>query len=141
VIGNSCNSGEGPVGKIIRIKNVPFCIIRVQAPRGPSPSGNDQDDVIFIPFTTTELRVLGTQFLGSVGPCLLRRNAPRGSSAAAEGIRPILQDRHRLQGNQPDDFTIRTQIDSRKAQEGTGETLPIMGVLNNEDFHVPICPE
>lgn len=126
VVDNLFNSGEDPMGKIIRIKNVPFRIIGVLAPKGQSPSGNDQDDVIFIPFTTAERRVLGTQFLGSVGALFASTERPEDLSAAVEDIRRVLRDRHRLQGDQPDDFTIRTQVDIGKVQEGTGETLTIM---------------
>lgn len=126
VVDNLFASGEDPVGKMIRIKNVPFRIIGVLAPKGQSPTGNDQDDVIFIPFTTAERRVLGTQFLGSVGVLFASTERSEDLPAAVEDIRRVLRDRHRLQPDQPDDFTIRTQVDIGKVQEGTGETLTIM---------------
>ena len=126
VVDNIFASGEDPVGKMIRIKNVPFRIIGVLAPKGQSPSGNDQDDVIFIPFTTAERRVLGTQFLGSVGALFASTERQEDLPVAVEDIRRVLRDRHRLQPDQPDDFTIRTQVDIGKVQEGTGETLTIM---------------
>lgn len=126
VVDNLFDPGEDPVGKMIRIKNVPFRIIGVLAPKGQSPSGNDQDDIIFIPFTTAERRVLGTQFLGSVGALFASTERPEDLPAAVEDIQRVLRDRHRLQADQPDDFTIRTQVDIGKVQEGTGETLTIM---------------
>lgn len=126
VVDNLFPSGEDPVGKMIRIKNVPFRIIGVLAPKGQSPSGNDQDDIIFIPFTTAERRVLGTQFLGSVGALFASTEHPEDLPAAVEDIRRVLRDRHRLRPDQPDDFTIRTQVDIGRVQEGTGETLTIM---------------
>ncbi len=126
VVENLFPSGEDPVGNIIRIKNVPFRIIGVLAPKGQSPTGNDQDDIIFIPFTTAERRVLGTQFLGSVGALFASTERTEDLPAAVEEIRRVLRDRHRLQLDQPDDFTIRTQVDIGKVQEGTGETLTIM---------------
>jgi len=126
VADNLFTSGEDPVGKMIRIKNVPFRIIGILAPKGQSPTGNDQDDVIFIPFTTAERRVLGTQFLGSVGALFGSTERPEDLPEAVEDIRRVLRNRHRLQPDQPDDFTIRTQVDIGKVQEGTGETLTIM---------------
>ena len=45
---------------------------------------------------------------------------------AAEQIREVLRARHRLQAEQEDDFTIRTQVDIGKVQEGTSETLTMM---------------
>jgi putative ABC transport system permease protein len=126
VVDNLFASGEDPVGNIIRIKNVPFRIIGVLAPKGQSPTGNDQDDIIFIPFTTAERRVLGTQFLGSVGALFASTERTEDLPAAIEDMRRVLRERHRLQQDQPDDFTIRTQVDIGKVQEGTGETLTIM---------------
>ncbi len=126
VVDNLFVSGEDPVGNIIRIKSVPFRIIGVLAPKGQSPTGNDQDDIIFIPFTTAERRVLGTQFLGSVGALFASTERPEDLPAAIEDMRRVLRERHRLQQDQPDDFTIRTQVDIGKVQEGTGETLTIM---------------
>lgn len=126
VVENLFAFGEDPVGKMIRIKNVPFRIIGVLAPKGQSPSGNDQDDVIFIPFTTAERRVLGTQFLGSVGVLFASTERSEDLPAAVEDIRRVLRERHRLPPDQPDDFTIRTQVDIGKVQEGTGETLTTM---------------
>ncbi|MCA9454867.1 MAG: ABC transporter permease, partial [Nitrospira sp.] len=126
VVDNLFVPGEDPVGKMIRIKNVPFRIIGVLAPKGQSPTGNDQDDIIFIPFTTAERRVLGTQFLGSVGALFASTERPEDLPAAVEDIQRVLRDRHHLQPDQPDDFTIRTQVDIGKVQEGTGETLTIM---------------
>lgn len=126
VVDNLFVPGEGPVGSTIRIKNVPFRIIGVLTPKGQSPTGNDQDDIILIPFTTAERRVFGTQFLGSVGALFASTERTEDLPAAVEGIRRVLRDRHRLQSDQPDDFTIRTQVDIGKVQEGTGETLTMM---------------
>lgn len=126
VVDNLFVPGEDPVGSMIRIKNVPFRIIGVLAPKGQSPTGNDQDDIILIPFTTAERRVLGTQFLGSVGALFASTERPEDLPAAVEDIRRVLRDRHRLRPDQPDDFTIRTQVDIGKVQEGTGETLTMM---------------
>jgi putative ABC transport system permease protein len=126
VVDNLFAPGEDPVGSMIRIKNVPFRIIGVLTPKGQSPTGNDQDDIIFIPFTTAERRVFGTQFLGSVGALFASTERTEDLPAAVEGIRRVLRDRHRLQPDQPDDFTIRTQVDIGKVQEGTGETLTMM---------------
>jgi putative ABC transport system permease protein len=126
VIENLFDPGEEPVGATIRIKHVPFQIIGVLAPKGQSAQGSDQDDVIFIPFTTAERKVLGTQFLGSVGALFASTERGEDLLPAVESIRDVLRIRHRLQPEQGDDFTIRTQVDIGKIQEGTSETLTIM---------------
>ena len=126
VVENLFDAGEEPVGAVIRIKNVPFHVIGVLAPKGQSAQGSDQDDVIFIPFSTAERKVFGTQFLGSVGALFASTERVEDLAPAADQIRETLRLRHRLQPQQEDDFTIRTQVDIGKVQEGTSETLTVM---------------
>jgi len=126
VVENLYDPGEEPVGSTIRLKNVPFRVIGVLAPKGQSAQGSDQDDIIFIPFTTAERKVLGTLFLGSVGALFASTDRLDDLPQAVEGIRETLRARHRLQPEQPDDFTIRTQVDIGSVQEGTSQTLTMM---------------
>ncbi len=126
IVGNLFEPGEEPVGAVIRIKNVPFHVIGVLAPKGQSAQGSDQDDVIFIPFSTAERKVFGTSFIGSVGAMFGSTEQVEDLPMAAEQIREVLRARHRLQTEQEDDFTIRTQVDIGKVQEGTSETLTMM---------------
>ena len=117
---------EDAIGATIRIKNVPFQVVGVLAPKGQSAQGSDQDDVIFIPFTTAERKVFGSQFLGSVGALFASTEQSADLPEAVEQIREVLRTRHRLQGEQADDFTIRTQVDIGKVQESTSQTLTVM---------------
>jgi len=126
VVDNLFEPGEDPVGATIRLKNVPFTVVGVLAPKGQSAQGSDQDDIVFIPFTTAERKVMGTHFLGSVGALFASTERSEDLPQAAEAIRDVLRARHRLQPDQPDDFTVRTQIDIAAVQEGTGQTLTVM---------------
>jgi len=126
VVDNLFDPGEEPVGAVIRIKNIPFRVVGVLAPKGQSSQGTDQDDIIFIPFSTAERKVFGTYFLGSVGALFASTERPEDLARAEEHIREALRVRHRLQPNQEDDFFIRTQVDIGKVQEGTSETLTVM---------------
>ncbi len=126
IVANLFDPGEEPVGAVIRIKNVPFRIIGVLASKGQSAQGSDQDDVIFIPFSTAERKVFGTSFIGSVGAMFGSTDQVEDLPMAAEQIREVLRARHRLQADQDDDFTIRTQVDIGKVQEDTSETLTRM---------------
>ncbi|WP_246507328.1 ABC transporter permease [Nitrospira defluvii] len=123
---NLFDPGEEAVGATIRIKNVPFQVIGVLAPKGQSAQGSDQDDVIFVPFTTAERKVFGSQFLGSVGALFASTEQSADLPEAVEHIREVLRARHRLQPDQADDFTVRTQVDIGKVQEGTSQTLTAM---------------
>lgn len=126
VVENLFEAGEEPVGSVIRIKNVPFRVIGVLAPKGQSAQGSDQDDIVFIPFSTAERKVFGTQFIGSVGALFATTERQEDLFAAVDQIREVLRARHRLQAEQGDDFTIRTQVDIGKVQEGTSQTLTVM---------------
>ncbi len=126
VVENLFDPGEEPVGSLIRIKNVPFRVIGVLSPKGQSASGSDQDDIVFIPFNTAERKVFGTLFLGSVVAVVASTDRVEDLADAVEQIRQVMRSRHHLQGEQPDDFVIRTQVDIGKVQEGTSETLTVM---------------
>lgn len=123
---NLFDPGEEPVGAVIRIKNVPFRIIGVLAPKGQSAQGSDQDDIIFIPFSTAERKVFGTLFIGSVGSLFASTDRTDDLPEAVQQIREVIRARHRLQADQADDFTVRTQVDIGKVQEGTNQTLTMM---------------
>ncbi|MGE3153486.1 MAG: ABC transporter permease [Nitrospiraceae bacterium] len=120
---NLFEPGEDPVGAAIRIRNVPFTVVGVLAPKGQSAQGSDQDDIVFIPFTTAERKVVGTSFLGSVGALFASTARPEDLPEAVERIREVVRGRHRLQSDQPDDFTVRTQVDIGKVQEGVTATI------------------
>jgi putative ABC transport system permease protein len=126
IVDNLFDEGEEPVGAVIRIKHVPFRVIGVLTPKGQSAQGSDQDDVMFIPFTTAERKVFGTAFLGSVGAIFASTDRSEDLPEAVERIREVLRARHRLQSEQNDDFTVKTQVDIGKVQEGTSQTLTVM---------------
>jgi HlyD family secretion protein len=67
VVQNLFGPGQNPVEQTIRINNVPFRVVGVLTAKGQSTQGQDQDDAVFIPFSTAERKVLGTRMLGSVG--------------------------------------------------------------------------
>ncbi len=118
--------GEEPLGALIRINNVALRVIGVLSPKGQSLYGSDQDDVVIIPFSTAERKVSGTLFLGSVGGIYASAGRVEDLQAATDEIRQVMRSRHRLKGGDPDDFTIRTQVEIGMVQEGTSETLTIM---------------
>jgi macrolide transport system ATP-binding/permease protein len=59
VVNNLFGEGQNPVGAIIRVKNFPMRVIGVLAVKGQSSYGQDQDDVVIVPFNTAERKVLG----------------------------------------------------------------------------------
>jgi putative ABC transport system permease protein len=126
VVDNLFEPGEEPVGSLIRIRNAPFRVIGVLAPKGQSAEGYDQDDVVLIPFTTAERKVFGTNFIGLVGALLASAEREQDVRPAVEEIRQVLRQRHRLLADQLDNFTIRTQVDIGQIQEESSQTLTVM---------------
>ena len=60
VANNLFTNGENPVGKYIRFGKIPFLVIGVLSPKGANAFGQDQDDIIFAPYTTVQKRILST---------------------------------------------------------------------------------
>jgi putative ABC transport system permease protein len=123
---NLFDPGEAVIGSQVRIKNVPLRVVGVLEPKGQSLQGQDQDDIILLPFSTAERKVLGTSFLGTVG-IIFATTAPRAQFAGVvRDIREVLRGRHHLRQLQDDDFTIRTMEDIAKASMATSRTMMIM---------------
>ncbi|MDH4082469.1 MAG: ABC transporter permease [Nitrospira sp.] len=123
---NLFEPGEEVVGSQIRIRNVPLRVIGVLAPKGQSITGQDQDDLVVLPFSTAERKVLGTQFLGSVGIILVAARSQIEIPAIVDDIKDLLRARHRLHQSEDDDFTIRTMEEIANAIAGTSRTMMYM---------------
>jgi putative ABC transport system permease protein len=76
--------GEEPLGATIRVRNVPFRIIGVMVRKGRTSWGQDQDDVVMVPFNTAERRVLGGPILGTVNQMLVTATSPNTNDTAIE---------------------------------------------------------
>jgi putative ABC transport system permease protein len=126
VVQNLFGRGQNPVDQVIRIKNVPFRVVGVLASKGQSPQGQDQDDVVLIPFTTAERKVLGTQMLGTVDVIAVSAVGPEAITEAQDQIKALLRERHRLRHGQDDDFTIRNLADLAATAESTSRIMSIL---------------
>lgn len=123
---NLFDVGEEPVGTIIRIKNMPFEVIGVLGPKGYLPSGRDQDDIVMIPYTTAEQKVVGSGFRGAVEAISASTDSVDEVLEAAAAIREVLRERDQVQPGQPDDFKIQTTLDGLVVQEAANDTLTLM---------------
>jgi len=123
---NLFDRGEEIVGAQVRIKNVPLRIVGVLTPKGQSLLGQDQDDIVVIPFSTAERKVLGTQFLGTVGIIMVASSTPARLREAVPEIKALLRTRHRLQASDEDDFTVRTMEDIAATMAGASRTMLLM---------------
>ncbi|MBI4475957.1 MAG: ABC transporter permease [Acidobacteria bacterium] len=94
-----------PVGQIIRIRNQPFRIVGVMSRKGQAAMGEDQDDAIFVPYTTVQKKLTGQQHVNNI--TVSAQSATQVESVAAQ-ITALLRVRHNLLQGDPDDFMVRT---------------------------------
>ena len=95
---------ENPVGKNIRIKNQPFKVIGILASKGSSGFGQDQDDVIYIPLTTAQERMMGITYVQSIS---LQATDTQKIDQVQDEITTLLRQRHRITGDKEDDFHVQ----------------------------------
>jgi putative ABC transport system permease protein len=96
-----------PLGKVIRIKSVPFTIIGVLERKGQSPRGDDQDDAVFVPLRTSQYRLFGTPFADEVQAIIVQAKDISLIHEAQKQIDELLTRRHKIGRNQEKDFTVR----------------------------------
>ena len=94
---------ENPVGKNIRINNQPFKIIGLTAEKGQS-IGQDQDDVIYIPITTAQERMLAITYVHSIN---IQVSSPERMNQVQADVENLLRQRHHIHHGAEDDFTVR----------------------------------
>lgn len=114
-----------PIGKIMRVGNVPFKVIGTLKSKG-SMGPMDQDDLIFIPITTAQKKVFGTDFPGTVSMIVVKGSDPENVSIAEEDIEEILTARHHIGKNQVKDFEIRNSAEFQEKMKSTVQTFAIL---------------
>jgi putative ABC transport system permease protein len=111
---------ENPIGKTIRIGNLPFRVDGVLESKGQNVTGQDQDDVIFAPYTTVQRKISGITWLQFIAASAVSQEA---SVAAVTPITSLLRERHRIRPGDDADFMIRTQADIADLQNQTQSTM------------------
>ena len=94
---------EDPIGKQLRIANVPFQIKGVLVSRGAGPGGSSLDAIVFIPVTTASKRLFNRDYLTTINVQLKNPDRPE---PAIEEISAILRERHGIVPPVEDDFTV-----------------------------------
>jgi putative ABC transport system permease protein len=109
-----------PTGQIIRIRNQPFKVVGVMASKGQTSMGQDQDDVIFVPYTTVMKKLQGEDHINNVTVSAASANQV---DRTAEAIRELLRVRHKIQPGDADDFMVRTLEDMASVRTETTKTM------------------
>ena len=114
---------EDPVGKVIRIKNIPFKVLGVLKSKGESGGFFNRDDMIAIPYTTCMRRFAGIDYVNSIDVSAVTTDM---MAEAKRQIEVLLRDRHHIMPGSDDDFTVRNMSD---VAESAAESTKIMTIL------------
>ena len=114
---------EDPVGKTVRIGNLPFVVIGVLSPKGQSPFGQDEDDAVVMPFTTVQRKLAGINWLQGIQCSAV---SPDAIAPAQAQIAGLLRQRHRLRASEDDDFIIRSANALAETQAQSGRVMTML---------------
>ena len=117
-----------PTGQVIIIKNVPFTVTGVLTPKGQSPTGQDQDDVILLPISTATQKVLGVNKANAraVGSVMVQAVNPQAIDQAIQEMDALLRERHRILPGLDDDFSVRNLTEVFAAQESSAQVMAVL---------------
>ena len=113
---------EDPVGAEIRVKNIPFRIIGVLNSKGSGAMGNDQDDMVIIPYTTAMERGEGVDYLRMI---YVTGKDENGIDRLQSDIENLLRVRHGIKDTNLDDFNIQNMNSIMETMEETTGTLTL----------------
>lgn len=115
-----------PLGKTIRIKGIPFQVIGVMQSRGQSSMGQDQDDVVFIPISTAQKKVMGVTFPDQVRMIILQAVDAESTYSSQPEIKSLLRQRHNLGSTKDDDFIIMNLTQMMEMMENSTKVMTIL---------------
>ena len=110
--------GTDPVGKHVVVNNVLFQVVGVMSARGASPMGQDQDDVVYVPYTTGSLRLFGQRFLRNI---TVAADDVSLIDETQQAVSALLEQRH---GGV--DFQIRNMVSLLETATETQDTLTVL---------------
>jgi putative ABC transport system permease protein len=114
---------EDPVGRILRIKNLPFRVAGVLSAKGQNSFGQDQDDVVIAPFATVQRKLQGTTQIQSLIASAVSKEAVPEASARIE---EVLRRRLKVAEGEEAGFSVRTQQELSEAMTATSRTLTVL---------------
>ena len=130
IIGNTVASelfGDmNPINKTIRIGNIPFKVIGLLKTKGQSGMGQDQDDLVFIPITTAQKKVFGTNFPGTVNMITVKAQDDEIIEKTQNDIEEILKYRHHIGKTQNNDFEIRNLAQMQETIKSSAAAMSLL---------------
>jgi putative ABC transport system permease protein len=122
-IGDQLFPGEDPIGQVLRVRLVPFTIVGVLQPKGLSVQGQDQDDLVIIPYTSAMKRV---QRVPNVRSIVIQTASAVLLNPVQQQIMELLRQRHRITPGKDDDFTVRNQQEIAEMATAQSKTMTLL---------------
>jgi putative ABC transport system permease protein len=116
---------DDPLGRVLRVRDVPFEIVGVLAGKGLSVMGQDQDDVVVVPYTSAMKRLTGATSLRTIN---VEAISPDKIYEVQNEITDLLRQRHKTTSPADDDFTIHNQQEFTDAATSTSRILTVLVV-------------
>ncbi len=107
-----------PVGQVIRINNQPFTVVGVMSSKGQSGMGQDQDDVVYTPYTTVMKKLRGITYVQNI---TVSAASATDTAPTADRIATLLRTRHKVVDE--DDFMVRTMEEMASVRVQATETM------------------
>jgi putative ABC transport system permease protein len=117
---------EDPVGKIVRVKKLPFIVVGVMDGKGRSPQGADQDDIVFVPLRTAQRKIFGSQFPNSVGSIMIQAKSELDLNRAENQVNALLTQRHKIAPGREADFTVRNLTELLDVAEQSSKAMSLL---------------
>ncbi len=127
ILGNTVASNlfgdASAVGQIVRIKNAPYEVVAVLKPKGANMMGDDQDDMVLVPWTSAMVRLVGGTSFRSI---TVQAESADAAEEVIADLEALLRQRHRIRDGQDADFHIRNQQDMVEMATSTASTMTIL---------------
>jgi putative ABC transport system permease protein len=114
---------QDPVGQMIRVQNLPFRVLGVLLAKGQNANGQDQDDMMIMPYTTVQKKISGISWLQMV---MVATTSQQAMASVQSGIAALLRQRHHLRPGEDDDFIIRSPNEMAQAAEATSLVMTFL---------------
>jgi putative ABC transport system permease protein len=119
--------GEDPLGKVIRIRRVPFTIVGILKSKGQAAGMGRRDDMICVPYTTASRRLVRQTFIQSID---VEAISAKAIPLAQQEIETLLRIRHNIEPGAADDFNVRNMADiAENAESAIGVLTLLLGSI------------
>jgi putative ABC transport system permease protein len=113
-------AGSDPTGAVIRIRNTPFRVVGVLSRKGQAAMGPDQDDVVVVPYTTAQKRLLGITHLQNIW---ISADSTANLERLSADLTALLRIRHKIGAAGDDDFMVRSLEEMASVLTSTTRTM------------------